>query len=112
MNDKTEQLLRDLASKLGVTVEHLWGVMIRGNRVEGFILLGFVLIGVSLVIGGILSVRFGLTHEDQYDEEFVRCGSVSAIIGIIVFCATIYWCVMDLVVPEYGAMCDLLSHLK
>ena len=29
MNDKTEQLVRELAEKLGTTVEHLWGVLVQ-----------------------------------------------------------------------------------
>lgn len=29
MNEQTEQLIRELAEKLGTTTEHLWGVLVR-----------------------------------------------------------------------------------
>lgn len=43
MNDNTRQLLEQLAVKLGTTVEHLWGVLIRQAPVSGLIsILGYI----------------------------------------------------------------------
>ncbi len=37
MSEKTEQLLRELAQKLGTTAEHLWGVLIKQAYVDSII---------------------------------------------------------------------------
>ena len=34
MNEKTEQMLQSLAEKLGVTIDHLWGVLITQARYD------------------------------------------------------------------------------
>lgn len=36
MNPQTELLLRELAEKLGVSIDHLWGVMVRQSYVNFF----------------------------------------------------------------------------
>lgn len=35
MDDKYRQLIEDMAAKLGVTAEHLWGVLVKQAPISG-----------------------------------------------------------------------------
>lgn len=37
MNESTQQLIRELADKLGTTTEHLWGVLVKQAPISGAI---------------------------------------------------------------------------
>lgn len=41
MNDKVLEALQTLAEKLGVTAEHLWGVLLKQAPIDGTIFLVF-----------------------------------------------------------------------
>lgn len=50
MNESTNQLLRELAAKLGTTVEHLWMVLVRQALISGIVdLLVTIVIFIFLV---------------------------------------------------------------
>lgn len=113
MNDKTQAMLQQLADKLGVTVTYLWSVLVRGNKTEGFILLTFVLLGMGMVAVGVKMLRYAWKNdEEEHGEAYVYGGLISCGVGIAMFVSCFYWCVMDLFTPEYGALTDILSHLK
>lgn len=55
MNDKTEQLIRELADKFGTTAEHLWGVLVRQAFISGICDLVAI---VAWIVVSVLAFRF------------------------------------------------------
>lgn len=51
MNEQTEQLIRELADKLGTTAEHLWGVLIQQALITG------IVDTVAMLVFGVIIVR-------------------------------------------------------
>jgi hypothetical protein len=111
MNEKTEKLLRDLADKLGVSVEYLWHVMVRGNKTEGYILLGFVILGLLVACGGGYLLRLAWKDTNDNEDFYIPFGLGGIAVGLILSGLCTYWCVMDLVQPEYGALMEIMAHL-
>jgi uncharacterized membrane protein HdeD (DUF308 family) len=113
MNPQQQEMLKQLATKLGTTTEYLWGVLVHGNHVEGFILLVYTLFGVALVIAGYRLVEWSLREDARYNDDWAMfVGVISAAAGTICVVAFSYWCIMDLFCPEYGALTDILSHIS
>jgi hypothetical protein len=112
MNSQTEKMLETLAGKLGVSVQYLWWVMVRGNKVEGYILLSFIVLGLLVSLIGFLAVRYAWSREGSHDDVIENGGLTAFVIGFIPLVLFSYWCVMDLAMPEYGAMTDILSKIK
>lgn len=109
MNDATDKLLRDLAEKLGTTIDHLWAVMVRGAIVEGWIALIFAI----LSLGGIVAAGFLLRSAFQEEEEPVGLakGGIAAALLValgVVFPINLYNAIFYLGSPEYAALKLLL----
>ena len=59
MNEQTEKLIRELADKLGTTVEHLWGVLIKQAPITAVTdLLECVMLAVVCIVGGKYLLRW------------------------------------------------------
>ena len=117
MNEQTTKLLQDLADKLGVSVQYLWAALVKGNRIEGAILFGFVGLGIVLGIVAVIVLRKGFRiaadENARYDEEdpYWLFGGVTAVVSALFTFGLIYWAVMDTFCPEYGALADILSAM-
>ena len=114
MNQQTQQMLQQLADKLGVTVQYLWAALIKGNRIEGAILFGWVAFGIVAGIVSYKAFRRGFKHAEDhsYDDRYWIAGWVSLGISALAIVTCTYWAVMDTFCPEYGALYDILSHVK
>lgn len=72
MNEQTEKLIHSLADKLGVSIEHLWEVLIKQARIEAWTDLYGV--GVFLVLGIVWTLWLGIMtfkNDPTPDEESV-----------------------------------------
>ena len=108
MNPEVGKIVQQLADKLGVTAQYLWGVLVRGNRVEGGICTLFVVIGIVAAYAGYRLFKSGYARDG---EGAVVAGAILSIAGIATSIGCLYWAIMDTFCPEYGALADLLSHL-
>jgi uncharacterized membrane protein len=113
MNPEVGKIVQQLADKLGVSVQYLWTVLVRGNRIEGAILTVFVFIGLAFLYTGFRLLKYNRAEECSYDDEFAYglSGIISTLVGIGLFIGPLYWAIMDTFCPEYGALADILSHL-
>lgn len=65
--DKAMEMLEQLANKMGVAVDYLWGVLIKHYQVSGIIFLIFCVISV-VAIG--LIIYYGPRIYKHYDEKY------------------------------------------
>lgn len=109
MDPKTEQLLRELASKLGTTVEHLWSVLILQARIEA--IAGSFLILLLLGLGALCGMAFFRNKRewDNHNEDAKLAataigGFAGLLIGGIVLIADLSRIVAGFLNPEYLAL--------
>ena len=123
MNEQTEQLIRELAEKLGTTVEHLWGVLIKqapitaaADTIITLIMLVTLWVGSKLVYKKTKvppkteENRFPKAEWDDDFVEFMAWGAL-ALHAIATFAALYFTIATVLTVvlnPEYWALKQLL----
>jgi len=115
MNERTEQLIRELAEKFGTTAEHLWEVMVRQAVIENTIAFiiygGFV--GATIVLWKLAFRGDGLERSFK-DEEwrlevtFLSCAMVFTIVCLMSVLFIAGW-VSGIINPEYWALKELLK---
>lgn len=66
MNEQTEKLIRELAEKLGTTVEHLWDVLTRQALISG---VTDVVLWVGFATGLVISYRLLKRHSQEWSDE-------------------------------------------
>lgn len=111
MNPSTNALLQNLADKLGVTFQYLWLVLVNGNRQEGYIYLFYSVLLLALAYTGYRLFKHGSTAD--YDGEgYMVVGGLMGAASIAAFFGTFFWAVMGITNPGYGALYDLLQHVK
>jgi len=115
--EQATQLLRELADKLGTTVEHLWKVLIQQAQVEIQIchiwmnigLFGFGGIAVCFLIAWIVSV---VKDWDEGPGWLFSIMMLFVVLGGIVYW-TNYTDILTLTMnPEYWALNKIVSKLK
>lgn len=103
---KTDDMLAELAQKLGVAVEKLWAALVAQQRIEGTLLA--VLSGVLLITAVILLV-VALQSDDSDVTGWSFMGVVSsALVNIPIT----YWALTDLLNPAYAALYDLAHFTR
>jgi hypothetical protein len=121
MNQELNKQLAGLASKLGVSVEHLWGVLVRQAYIDGISSLVTTLVCILLgagVIHGFLYLRrkFKNTPHNELTQPFgilmesfgfVILGTVLLVI-ITIASDNLYWVISDFFNPEFYALRHLL----
>lgn len=110
-------LLKELADKLGTTIEHLWKVLIQQTQVE--IVLCNLWMGIALWgFGGLALLIFvfiiaGIIRD--WDEEPMAFGFFVMIVLIIIGGLVYYHNYSDLLTltknPEYWALSEILNKL-
>ena len=115
MNDQTLGLLRDLAGKLGTTIENLWTVMVYGARAEGIASLVASAVLMAVLIGVYkLSDKLIFNNPDYDVEDKVFASIVPMVVGMVVFIffmVCLYDGVLGVVAPEYTALKSILGVL-
>jgi hypothetical protein len=115
LNKETADLLRDMASKLGTTAEHLWGVLVKQAPIAGASMLswGIPIIG-GWILWGIWNSRIPrFIHENHEGQRYAEDDSIwvpfvifSILLGFLTFAwlfqlPTIASCFFN---PEYWAL--------
>lgn len=122
MNKETQQLIEQLAQKLGTTSEYLWQVLVNQAQISATTTLIQTLL---IIIGSILLYRLHvnfLKETNKRDSIYYRYEeAVSIPMGIAAFVMTIlivvaFLCVDDIINgyfnPEYWALNKILNTIK
>lgn len=118
MNEETRRMIEALASKLGTTVEHLWGVLLRQAYISFWTDILYYLITVAIVL---FAIKFSLKawrkgDESTWNDDEWRLLSIG--LGLLALILTIVAivCISDTVTkianPEYWALKELLATVK
>ena len=103
MNEQAEILIRELAEKLGIATEHLWGVLIRQAPIDG---------GVSAILlflfGCIGYFLFKFCYKES-DEEYWIMFAAYAIAYSFYMLVSIHSIFAAFLNPEYWALQQLLN---
>jgi hypothetical protein len=118
MNEELQKELAGLASKLGTTTEHLWGVLVRQAYIDGVSSLLSSIVCVFLGLGAI-GAFYGLrrklqnTPSDQLPQPFpaVLLGpsgwgllAIVLLILLMILSDSLYWVISDFFNPEFFAL--------
>lgn len=107
MDEKLLKMVETLASKLGVTAEHLWGVLTKQAAVTGMIDLTLALALIALTGTAFTYVR----HEEwDSDVEVLPWSAVTVLFFVTLFyvMANAEEIVTAFVNPEYWALYQLI----
>jgi uncharacterized membrane protein YciS (DUF1049 family) len=117
MSEDLNKQLAELANKLGVSVEHLWGVLIKQAYIDGLSSLATTLVCVMLGVAATcaffyLRRKFKNTPHQEWTPPFglllepfgfVILGIVLLVI-ITIGSDNLYWVVSDFYNPEFYAL--------
>ncbi len=113
MNDKVLEALQTLAAKLGTTVDHLWGVLLKQAPIDGtidlIVCIALVWFNVSFLRA---VVRKTLSDDPEWEEEkaiiaWMMVAVFFVISGLIVWHNTAM-IIASFFNPEYWALNQLL----
>jgi succinate dehydrogenase hydrophobic anchor subunit len=117
MSEELNNQLTGLASKLGISVEHLWGVLVKQAYIDGISSLATTLVCVLLGVGVVyaffyLRRKFKNTPPQEWTQPFgVLMEPFGFVILGIVLLAIItigsdnlYWVISDFCNPEFYAL--------
>ena len=112
MNEATQKMVEALASKLGTTAEHLWGVLVRQAPIESACsILVLVALFVALAIGAVLiaykAPRDGYAAIERIEVLWLVW---FLLLGIVMFAAIVSTpsIVGGFVNPEYWALKEVM----
>jgi len=117
MSEDLNKQLAELANKLGVSVEHLWGVLVKRAYIDGFSSLATTLVCALLCAVSIYALLyFRRQFRNMPDQEQVQPFRILMepfglmIVGIVLFligalaCDNFYWVISDFLNPEFYAL--------
>lgn len=109
MNEKILEALQTLAAKLGVTAEHLWGVLIKQAPIDGTI--DFIAC-VSLVYFNVAFLRL-VVRKTLSDDPDCAIAAWGAVVVLVIISSIIVWRNAVMIIaaffnPEYWALKQLL----
>lgn len=122
MSENMEKLLIELAQKLGTTVEHLWGVLVRQAYVEA---LGDAIIVIALALFGLWLWRWALrfnerSEDDELTEDEKENYELATFLsGVVVFATWIFLLFgrlpdlfTKLLNPEFWALQEIIKYIR
>lgn len=107
MSDEILKRIDVLAGKLGVTVEHLWGVLLRQARIEMWMDLAWASIFAAATITAAFYVRRRYREDDSVDVEaiwFIACGLIFMIAAQSAF--------KEWMSPEFWALKQIIGAAR
>lgn len=118
MNEQTQQLIKQLADKLGTTTEHLWAALLRQAPISATCtIICFV---IMLIVAWLLfktGIKLGKMKEDRWDIDKEVCQAIVwTLAGCLVAVTCVVFCFqLDMVMagffnPEYWALKEILPH--
>jgi len=114
VSEELNKQLSDLASKLGVTVEHLWSVLVRQAYIDGIssltTVISCVLLGV-VVLWAFFYLRRKFKPAIEPKEHFILTTEpvqymvLAIVLAVLlaVACNNFYWVISDFFSPEFYA---------
>lgn len=117
MNDKTIELLRQMAEKLGTTGEHLWAVLVRQSYIEGGLDLFWFVFLQTVVWVGLAQARkwSSKAKKDKCIEVFVIIWIAWVLLGgflIPISFVNLHTAIIDLTNPEFSALQEVLRCVQ
>ena len=111
MDERTEAMLIELATKLGTTVEYLWSALLRQATIEGYVSLAGTIAATVIFIAAWVTVsremRVGIENEEDITGHIAF-----RFFGAIIFAAVFFGlagpaatCLLN---PEYWALKQVL----
>lgn len=109
MKESTEQLIRELAEKLGTTVEHLWGVLVKQAQISAITDSIFLLVsGAALALS-----LFFLVKTESDDENIIFPWAMATVFGGIFWTLKICFGINEIISgfynPEFWALQQLIK---
>ncbi len=113
MEQSVYDILSQVASTLGTTVEMLWGVLCRQALIEGISHAGLILIGASIALYGLPKLRRWAAESakagnESFDEALpivkIIVTALVSLITLIVTAITLHVVLTKIVNPEYHAL--------
>lgn len=121
MNEKTSQLIEQLATKLGTTSEYLWGVLLKQAQVQVISDIVFIVIVSILIIilwkVYLYAARNGAYSEATTEMTFVY-GFPTILAAIALFCMSVaalhdlFQLPTLILNPEYWALKEILNAIN
>lgn len=119
--EKLTELLVTLATKLGTTVEYLWGVLIKQATIEGYLNIIYCIIPIILIFLSVLYFKYYIKNKEKWEEE---CDGNEIYHGagvISIFIITFVFLIMSIIIfiptaitafgnPEYWALQNILEQ--
>jgi hypothetical protein len=119
MEEKTTQLLEQLAAKLGTTTEYLWGILINQAKYDALvsiIQMSFMAIIIYTTIK--LHIKFSKKDKDGKNEYYYKedlltipmiFASIISLLSIVFFLTEFNSLIISICNPEYWALNKVLS---
>jgi hypothetical protein len=120
MNEELNKQLASLSAKLGVSVEHLWGVLIRQAIIDGLsslltVLVCMVLAGIAIFWFVWLGRKYRNVSPDELrlsmwpPPEYARWLLLGVVLFMLLLVASnnLYWVISDFLNPEFYALRQL-----
>ena len=120
MNEELNKQLAILSAKLGVSVEHLWGVLIRQAIIDGLsslltVLVCMVLAGIAIFWFVWLGRKYRNVSPDELrlsmwpPPEYARWLLLGVVLFMLLLVASnnLYWVISDFLNPEFYALRQL-----
>lgn len=111
MNQELLNRLDALSAKIGVTVQYLWGTLLRQAHIEGYIQLAW---GIGEMIAICVLVRIGWKHIKTWDDwmpAYLMAGFVVLILFVFC-CINLANFPTPLLNPDYWALSQILGALR
>lgn len=118
MEKNTEQLIRELADKLGTTTEYLWGVLIKQAAVYSYSNICFILfLGICVYFPFFLTKKLVNKMKNKHNDYEIEMVFGTVVMGVFLIVFIIHVCVTftdtitGLTNPEYWALQQILKQI-
>ena len=115
MNEQTNQLIRELAEKMGTTTEHLWGVLITQAPISASVDLTLICL-MFFVSAGLFYHSAGLKNKSSRSFSNEDAAFICKIFGyvmLLVGCLALLGCANTIIAgfvnPEYWALKQIMQ---
>ena len=112
MNEKTEQLVRELAEKFGTTADHLWGVLVKQAFVYASTETIFLVVSGAILGVAFMSIAKKMKQEPGLDDDHLLFASFTfGVLLVVLLLGAMFslpGIVSGFVNPEYWALKQLL----
>jgi hypothetical protein len=113
MNEELGKKLAELAARLGTTVEHLWGVLIRQAYIDGVSSLVTMLCALTVGFVAVLLFLHVRKDREKYLGKYAPAFAEYFILAVVLFLvagvagSNLYWVISDFFNPEFYALRQL-----